>query len=182
MANLLSLDQASITGWAADIDGRYIHGIWRLTKYKTPDDRLWAFMQHLLAFHKKYPLDYLAYEIPHVGNHANVAEPIYGLVATIRLFCRSRKLPPPVGFTPGQWRSKVYGSKKVFPPKDLKTVEERKAWHVRNAYDLCEDLGLTVERPDEAEAVGILEALKIELGPAHANAHHERRTGQGALL
>lgn len=179
--NLLALDQASVTGWALWDGSCHHHGVLRLTKYSDLGDRFWALMQFMLKVHRDHPLDYVGYEIQYVGENPNVQEPAWGLVATVRLFCRSRGLPAPIGFTPAQWRSKVYGPKKVRAPKHVKNEEERKAWHVQNAYRLCEELELEVSKPDEAEAVAILEALKAEVSSDDASRNRERVTGQREL-
>lgn len=64
------------------------------------------------------------------------------------------------------WRSKSHG--KVKAPKEIKEQNERRKYLKQAAIDFCEGNGWPVANDEEAEALCILEWLRIEYEPGYS--------------
>ncbi|MEM7303380.1 MAG: hypothetical protein AAF468_20055 [Pseudomonadota bacterium] len=171
----LSIDPSTRPGWAvyhpeygyrwerAKIEGK---GAWRTINFR----------RHFVKIIDMYDIGLVAVELPppnpNIQRSEAALEAIYTLSGAAKEVPLLKGLPEAITYLPTQWRSKFFPSGWMKVPDELKNDEQRRRRRLKDlAISECQKRGWDVKYDDEADALGILEALRIDTEPGYGFEH-----------
>lgn len=181
------LDPGRTAGFASCLAGgaKIRHGTWRFSQ-KAYGAAYVAFGQYLRRMLSSLPDPQMAMELTTIvthgeNNQVNAQQVIFsaGWPAIAFAVCHDMGLREPQMIAIQSWRSRTH--RKVQAPKGY-TQTQRSNWFKQQAKDYCDKQGWSYSTPDEAEALCMLEALRIEHEPGLAFDKGMSCYQQGSLL
>lgn len=185
------IDPGRSMGWASCLAGgeRLKHGTWRFRQSVT--GAVFAeFASYLRGHLKMLPDPLVVLELATIVSHgddgrvdANQVVFSAGWPAIAHTICFNSGLREPDSIAIQTWRSKTHG--KVTIPEPIRkanpkmTQSEKSAWFKRQATKYCDANGWAYNSSDEAEALCMLDAVRIIHEPGYAfergRAHHQEQ-------
>lgn len=155
--------------------GNIRHGTWRFTQ-KSAGEAYATFVAYLKRTLESLPDPLIGIElmtiVEHEGqngkSHIDAQQVMFssGWPTHAQTLCHSMGLREPQFIAISTWRSKTHG--KTRAPKTITKQADRSKWFKRQARDYCERQGWSYDTDDEAEALCMLDALRILNEPDHA--------------
>lgn len=174
----VAIDPGRIMGFAYCLAGgeNLRHGTWKFQAPR-PGAAYAEFTVRLKELLKSLPrplvgielMTIVAHDGPYGSNHvdANQVRFSSGWPTHAETLCYSLGLEDPVYYAIQTWRSKTHGVTRT--PKDASmSLAERSKFFKQAAVNYCERSGWTYNSADEAEALCILDAMRIEFEPNYA--------------
>lgn len=150
------------------------HGTWRF-KQPTPGETFATFATYLKRTLSNLPDVQVAMELATIVTHGDdnridAKQVVFsaGWPSVAQVICHSMGLREPQMIPIQTWRSKSHGKTQV--PKAMKgsTPAERSKWFKSQARAYCEKNGWSYSTDDEAEALCMLDAVRVMNEPGHA--------------
>lgn len=184
------LDPGRLCGFAYCLAGgqKLRHGTWRF-KQEDHGAAYAEFSQFLRRALSGLPDPLVAMEMMTIVSHGekDVIDPNQiafsaGWQAIVKTICFTMQLRPAETIAIGTWRSKTHGKTTV--PKDMKAQRQadRSKWLKQQAKLYCDRNGWSYQTEDEAEALCMLDAVRIMHEPAYAFDRCQSYGHQEALL
>lgn len=172
------LDPGRIMGFAYCHAGgsNLRHGTWKFNQ-KTAGEAYATFVQYLKRTLSGLPDPLVGIELMTIVDHGEGGKSLIdaqqvmfssGWPTHAQTLCFSMGLRPPQFIAISTWRSKTHGKTRV--PKELgfKKQAEKSKWFKQQARTYCDREGWSYNTDDEAEALCMLDALRIMNEPEHA--------------
>lgn len=150
------------------------HGTWRF-KQESPGEAFSQFATYLKRTLSGLPDPQVAMELATIVTHGDdnridAKQVVFssGWPSIAQVICHSMGLREPQMIAIQTWRSKSHG--KVVTPKEMKGASQaqRSKWFKQQARIYCEKNGWSYETDDEAEALCMLDAVRVMNEPGHA--------------
>lgn len=164
------------------------HGTWRF-KQESPGAAFAEFATYLKRTLSSLPDPQVAMELATIVTHGednrvDAKQVVFsaGWPSIAQVICHSMGLREPQMIAIQTWRSKSHG--KTRAPDSMKGPDKqnvRAKWFKQQARDYCEKQGWSYSTDDEAEALCLLDAVRIMNEPGHAF-DRGRSCGQESLL
>jgi len=186
----LVMDPGRVTGFAYCLAGGHglKHGTWRFSQpsHGAAYAEFVSFVRRTLT---SLPDPLVAMEMMTIVKHGekDVIDPNQiafsaGWQAIVKTLCHTMNLREPEMIAISTWRSKTHG--KMGVPKNMKGLSQadRSKWLKTQAKLYCDANGWGYGGDDEAEALCMLDAVRIMHEPSYAFAHGQSRGHQSSLI
>lgn len=167
-------DPGRMMGWASCLAGgaKLRHGTWRF-KHPSPGAAYAEFSAYLRRMLSGLPDPLVGMELLTIvshgdGDHIDAQQVMFssGWPTHAQTICHVMGLREPEMIAISTWRSKTHG--KTRAPKELTKQPEKSKWMKQQAKSYCDRNGWSYNTEDEAEALCMLDALRIMHEPAYA--------------